>query len=140
MNLDDKTDAVLEWAKTWEPLDGFLKLNAIKNEDGDASMSTVFGDNEGEPFIDGTARREYTFMLKIMLPWSDGFDPTNAEANKLVTGWREWVDGQYDKGNVPEWDCEIENIRSLYDVPAVTVYPEESLAEYNFQARITYIE
>lgn len=140
MNMEGKTDAVLEWAKTWEPLNGFLKLNAILAEDGDASMATVFGDSEGEPFIDGTAQRDFTFMLKIMLPWSDGFDPINAEANRLATTWSDWVDQQYEKGNVPEWDCEIDGIRSLYDVPAVTVYQEDSLAEYNFQARITYIE
>lgn len=140
MRIEGKTDAALEWAKTWPHIDGFMKLNAILAEDGDASMATVFGDSEGEPFIDGTARREYTFMLRLMLPWSDGYDPINADAERLMEQWRDWVGQQYDEGNVPEWDCEIEGIRSLYDVPAVTVYQDESLAEYNFQARITYIE
>lgn len=140
MRMEGKTKAALEWAKTWPDLDGFLKLNAIKNDDGDASMTTVFGDSKGEPFIDGTARHEFTFGLKLMLDWSDGFDPTNAEAETLVEQWRDWVDAQYEENNVPEWDCEIEDIRALYDVPAVTVYQEESLAEYNFQARITYVE
>lgn len=140
MRIEGKTDAALEWAKTWPEIDGFMKLNAILAADGDASMATVFGDAEGEPFIDGSARREYTFMLRLMLPWSDGYDPINADAERLMEQWRDWVDQQYDEGNVPEWDCEIEGIRSLYDVPAVTVYQEESLAEYNFQARITYIE
>lgn len=140
MRIEGKTDAALKWAKTWPHIDGFMKLNAILAEDGDASMATVFGDAEGEPFIDGTARIEYTFMLRLMLPWSDGYDPINADAERLMEQWRDWVDQQYDEGNVPEWDCEIEGIRSLYDVPAVTVYQEDSLAEYNFQARITYIE
>lgn len=140
MRMEGKTGAALEWAKTWTELDGFLKLNAITNEDGDASMTTVFSDSKGEPFIDGTARREYTFGLRLMLPWSEGHDPINAEAEKLMEQWRDWVDQQYEKDNVPEWDCDIEDIRALYDVPAVTVYQDESLAEYNFLARITYTE
>lgn len=139
MRIEGKTDAVLEWAKTWEHLDGFLKLNAILTDDDDASLSTVFSDSKGEPFIDGSARHEYTFMLKLVLPWSDGHDPINAEAELLMEQWRDWVDEQY-PANVPDWDCEIEDIRALYDVPAVTVYQEESLAEYNFQARIIYVE
>lgn len=139
MNMDGKTDAALEWAKTWPHLDDLLKLNAIKNEDGDAALTTVFGDAKGKPFIDGTARREYTFGLRMMLPWSDGHDPINAEAERLMEQWRDWVSEQY-PNNIPDWDCEIEDIRALYDVPAVTVYQDESLAEYNFQARITYTE
>lgn len=139
MNMDGKTDAVLEWLKTYQPLNELLKLNAIKAEDGDASMSTVFSDDEGKPFIDGTARREYTFMLKLMLPWSDGHDKVNVDADKAATQWRDWVSNQY-PSNIPEWDCEIDDIRALYNVPAVTVYQDESLAEYNFQARITYTE
>lgn len=139
MRMEGKTEAVLEWAKTWPEIDGFLKLNAIKNQDGDASMATVFSDSAGEPFIDGSARREFTFGLRLMLDWSDGFDPTNAEAEELVVKWRDWVDDQF-PNNIPYWDCQIEKIEALYDVPAITVYQEESLAEYSFQARITYIE
>lgn len=139
MRIEGKTDAALEWAKTWPYLDDFLKLNAILTEDGDAALTPVFGDAKGEPFIDGSARHEYTFGLKLMLPWSDGHDPINADAERLMERWRDWVDEQF-PGNVPDWGCEIEDIRALYDVPAVTVYQEESLAEYNFQARITYVE
>lgn len=139
MHIEGKTDAALEWAKTWDDLDGFLKLNAINAQDEDASFTTIFSDSEGEPFIDGTARHEYTFGLRMMLPWSDGHDPVNAEAERLIERWRDWVDEQY-PNNVPDWDCEIENIEALYDVPAVTVYSEDSLAEYSFLAKITYVE
>ena len=140
MRIEGKTDAALEWARTWPDLDGFLKLNAIQASDEDASLTTVFGDSRGEPFIDGTARHVYTFGLKMMLPWSDGHDPINSEAEQLIERWRDWVDEQY-PNNVPDFGgAEIEDIRALYDVPAVTVYQEDSLAEYSFQAQITYIE
>lgn len=139
MRIEGKTQAALEWAKTWPHIDGFLKLNAIDADDGDAAFTTVFTDSQGEPFIDGTARHEFTFGLKMMLPWSDGHDPVNADAELLMEQWRDWVDEQY-PDNVPDWDCEIEDIRALYDVPAVMVYQEDSLAEYNFLAKIIYTE
>lgn len=140
MRIDGKTKAALEWAKTWEHLDGFLKLNAIKAKDDDASMTTVYSDSQGTPFIDGTARREFTFGLRLMLPWSDGYDEVNENANELVEKWRDWVDVQY-PNNVPDWQgAEIEAIEALYDVPAVTIYEDDSLAEYRFMARITYVE
>ena len=139
MKIEGKTDAALEWAKTWDHLDGFLKLNAINAEDADAAFTTIFTDTEGEPFIDGTARHEFTFGLRMMLPWSDGRDEYNAKAERLMEQWRDWVDEQY-PSNIPDWNCEIEDIRALYDVPAVTVYQEDSLAEYNFLAKIIYTE
>lgn len=140
MKREGKTNAALEWAKTWPYLDEFLKLNAILTDNDEASFQTVSSDSAGSPFIDGTAKHEYTFMLKLMLPWSDGYDPTNEEAEKLLERWADWVDEQF-PDNVPDFgEAEIEDIRALYDVPAVTVYQEDSLAEYNFQAQITYTE
>lgn len=140
MKMEGKAEAALKWAKTWPELDEFLKMNAILTEDGDASLTTVYGDAKGMPFIDGTARHQFTFGLRMMLPWSDGYDPTNAQAERLIERWRDWVDEQF-PANIPDWPgAEIDAIESLYDVPAVTVYQDDSLAEYNFQARITYIE
>lgn len=140
MKIEGKTDAAVKWAKTWDELDGFLKLNALLTEDGDASFTTSYSEAQGEPFIDGTAKHEYIFGLRLMLPWSDGHDPINAEAEKLMEKWRDWVDAQYPE-NVPEWPgANIEGISALYDVPAVMVYQEDSLAAYNFQAKITYVE
>ena len=139
MRIEGKTDAALEWAKTWPRLNDLLKLNAINAEDDDAAFTTIFTDTAGKPFIDGTARHEYTFGLKMMLYWSDGRDEYNAEAERLMESWRDWVDEQY-PDNVPEWDCEIDDIRALYDVPAVTVYSEDSLAENQFLCKIIYTE
>lgn len=140
MKIEGKTNAAVEWAKTWEELDGFLKLNAILTEDGDASFTTVYNDAKGEPFIDGTARHEFTFGLRLVLPWSDGNDTINAEAELLMEKWRDWVDEQFPH-NIPKWEgAEIEGIYALYDVPAIMVYQEDSLATYDFQARIIYVE
>lgn len=140
MKVEGKVKAAVEWARTWPQLDNLLKLNAIRNEEDDAAFTTVFSSGEGEPFIDGTARRPFIFGLRMMLPWSDGHNPINVQAEQLIEQWRDWVDEQFPE-NVPDWPgAEIEDIKALYDVPAVMVYSEEEMAEYNFQAQITYIE
>lgn len=141
MDMQGKTEAALEWAKTWPELDGFLKLNAILNEEMGATMVPVQNSTADKvPFIDGTARYRRIFMFRIMLPWSDGFDQINTDAERLATQWRDWVDGQFPH-NIPDWPgAEIEGIESLSDIPAIQIYQDESLAEYNFQAKITFVE
>lgn len=140
MKRAGKVDAALKWAKSWPQLDDFLKLNAILASDEDAALTTVYSDSRGEPFIDGSARHRMIFGLRMMLPWSDGFDQTNSDAERLMDQWQDWVDEQF-PDNVPDFgDAQIEDIRSLYDVAAPTVYQEDSLAEYNFQVQITYTE
>lgn len=140
MKMEGKVDAAVKWAKTWPELNEFLKLNAILTDDDQASFTTVYGDAKGKPYIDGTAQHTFTFGLRMMLPWSDGYDSTNARAELLIERWRDWVDAQF-PANVPDWgETEIEGIEALYDVPAVTVYQDEAVAEYSFQAKITYTE
>lgn len=140
MKMEGKADATLAWARQWPGFDGYLKLNAILTKEDDASMSTVFSDAKGEPFIDGTARHEFIFGLRMMLPWSDGTDKVNSDAERLMEQWRDWVSEQYPE-NIPDWPgAAIDGIEALYDVPSVTVYQEDALAVYNFQAKIIYTE
>lgn len=141
MKTAGKTEAVVEWAKGWPDLNGYIKLNAITSESGDASIDTVYNESKVQEFIDGRALREYTFALVMMADWSDGFDATNAEANRLSESWIDWVDSQY-PDNVPDWPgAMFQSIESVYNVPSLAaVYQDESLAKYMFQAKITYIE
>lgn len=141
MKIAGKTEAVVEWAKGWPDLNGYIKLNAITSESGDASIDTVYNESKVQEFIDGRALREYTFALVMMADWSDGFDATNAEANRLSESWIDWVDSQF-PDNVPDWPgASFQAIESVYNVPSLAaVYQDESLAKYMFQAKITYIE
>lgn len=141
MSMEGKTEALTEWAKGWPGIGGYLKLNAISSESGDASIDTVYNDAKVQEYIDGRALREFTFALVLMADWSDGFDSVNAEANRLGESWIDWVDDQF-PGNLPNWpDALIQSIESIYNVPSLAaVYQDDSLAKYMFQAKITYIE
>lgn len=140
--IEGKTKAALEWAKEWPQLDGYLKLNALITEDGEATFNTAYNDVAVDTYNDGTAKRQYTFQLRIMAPWSDGYDPVNIQAEQLAASWLDWVSEQYELGNLPEWEgVEFLSIEPAQNAPALNaVYKDESLAEYMIQAIITYVE
>lgn len=139
MKRREKTDAVIKWAKTWPHIDEYLKLNAILTDNGEASLNTIGTEKVGDLFIDGTPKyHDYTFMLKMVLPWSDGYDDINADAQRLMEEWMDWVDEQWPE-NVPEIGT-VEAIDAVASEPTIMVYQEDSLAEYNFICRIRYTE
>lgn len=143
MNIEGKTRAVLTWAKGWPELAGYLKLNAIDaNETGDAAMLPAYNDVAVTEYIDGTADREYTFELRIVLPWSAGTDDVNADASTLSESWLDWVSESYPT-RVPEFGTHatITGIEPVQNVPtAAMVYPDNNTAEYSFSAKIYYTE
>lgn len=139
--LTGKTRAVFDWLLTWPQLDGYLKANAILAEPDSASFNVIPNERVLEEFIDGTARRRYTFQLKMVLPWSDGYDGVNLAAEALASSWHDWVSAQFAAGNVPLWEAEITDIRPTENAPGLNfVYQEEGLAEYVFEAEIRYEE
>lgn len=140
--LKDKTPAVFDWLLTWPELDGYLKMNAILTEADSTSFNVVPNEAVVEAYIDGTARRRYTFQLKAVLPWSDGYDGVNAKAEQMVATWHDWVSSQYDAGNVPLWQgARITDIYPTQNAPGLNfVYQEDGLAEYVFEAVIDYEE
>lgn len=141
MNENEKAEALKRWAAGWPDLDGYLKLNAIVTEDGDRSINVVSNDYVLSQYIDGTALREYTFALKAMLPWSDGYDDVNSDAQGLAHSWLSWVADQW-PDNLPDWEgAKITALEPLYNTPTLSmVYQDDGVAEYMFQAKITYEE
>lgn len=143
-NAQGKAASVQEWAKGWKPLDEYLKLNALISKEGDAAIIPVYSDLviDGVEYADGTAKRRFSFQLRIVTNWSDGFDSVNEDAMALVSGWIDWVNAQFELGNMPDFDgAIIESIESDQNMPAINVTnPEEGTAEYYFFGRIDYIE
>lgn len=141
--IDGKAKAVLDWANEWPVVDGLLKMNAIINKPDDASMNTITNDEFVKRFNDGTALREYSFQLCIVLDWSDGNDDTNTEAMSKASQWLDWVNEQYATGNLPDFgsNAEITEVRFAQNSPMLNaVYEGDSLAEYLIQVIIRYIE
>lgn len=140
MGASGKAEAVLEWAKGWPDLDGYLKLNAITNQEGDAALNVVNNDLELQRYIDGSSVRQFTLQLRIMTAWSDGYDSVNAEAEALASSWQDWVSEQYGAGNVPAIG-NVTAIEPVWNVPSLNyINEDEGLAEYIVQAVVIYEE
>lgn len=141
--VDKKADAVFNWIRDgWDVLDGYLKMNAIITSKGDAAVIPESDELVvDEPYIDGTAPRRFSFQLRIVMPWSDGFDIVNRNAMSDVSSWLDWVNAQFDKGNLPEIGAKVTAIETDQNMPSIDVTnPDEGLAEYLFHGRIDYIE
>lgn len=141
MNIEGKTEAALDWANTWEGLPSFLKLNALETEEDGTSFATASNDVSMVEYNDGTAKRQYTFLLKVVTAWSDGYDKINVEAERLAAAWLDWVSEQF-PDNIPDWPgAEIIGIEPTQNAPILdAVWEKDGLAQYVFQAVITYIE
>lgn len=143
MDIIGKTKAVMNWARGWPELKGYLKLNAIDTETvGDAAVMPISDDLAVREWIDGTADRVFTADLRMVLSWSDGFDDINEEAVRLMESWMEWVAEQYPR-NVPDLGeaARVTAIEPVQNMPEPSmIYAESQTAEYSFLARISYTE
>lgn len=140
--LKEKTDAVVEWAKQWEGFDEFLKLNAIVIDEGQATLVTDPQDISLIKYIDGTDIREYAFDLRMVLPWSNGYDQINDNSMAFAVALQDWVVEQRAKQNYPAWeDATITDIQPTQTMPKLNmVYQEDALAEYLVHVLINYQE
>lgn len=140
-NMAGKAEAALAWAGEWPEIDGYIKLNALITNEGEATLATASNDVALEEYNDGTAKRRYTFLLKVVTSWSDGYDSVNVEAERLASSWLDWVSEQF-PDHVPEWPgASIVGIEPTQNAPILdTVWEDDGLAQYVIQAVITYIE
>lgn len=146
MDIYGKTEAVKQWATTWDEFNGYLKLNATTSELGESSLITNFNDivvsDNGVGFIDDTARRRYMFKINLILDWSDGYNDVNLESMKYASKLLDWINDQFADENLPDFEnAIITGIETDQNLPSLEVtFPEESLALYTIAARINYIE
>lgn len=140
-SMAGKARAAKEWAGTWPEIDGYIKLNALITNEGEATLATAANDVALEEYNDGTAKRQYTFLLKVVTAWSDGYDSVNVEAERLAASWLDWVSEQF-PDNTPDWPgASILSIEPTQNAPILdTVWEDDGLAQYVIQAVIIYIE
>lgn len=140
-DITNKADKLIEWAKGWDGFGGYLKLNALVNEEGDASMNVVANERVVVQYIDGSAIREYTAQFKLVTSWSAERDPINAEAERYLCGLVDWVNDQF-PDNLPDWPgATITDIHTQNNAPSLDfVHEQDELAEYSINVIITYQE
>lgn len=139
--IQGKAKKLLEWLKGWDGFDDYLKLNAIVSKEDDASLNIVVNDEVVQRFIDGSAIRDFSFQVKMVYPWSDGYDDTNSEAFDSMSSLLDWLDEQIPT-NAPDWDgAEVMELIFINNVPSLDYVLEgDEMAEYSVTAKIRYKE
>lgn len=140
-DITNKADKLIEWARQWEGFDGYLKMNALVNADGDASLNVIANERVIMQYIDGSAIREYTAQFKVVTPWSGENDPTNSDAERFLCGLVEWLNKQF-PDNLPDWPgATITELHTQDNVPSLDfVHEQDELAEFSIILIITYQE
>ena len=140
--LEGKSQALLEWAQQWPDIDAVLKLNASVTDSGDISLVIAPSNAPLVEYVDGTEQNSIAFALCAMMPYSSFTDSINANAQKFMERWHDWVRAQDDAGNYPDFgDAVVDSLRPVQATPTVAnVYNQDSLAKYQFQAQIIYTE
>lgn len=138
MSLEGKGKALLEWVQGWDSL---VKLNAIVTEEQGLALNVEPNNAPLDTFIDGTKRLSLTFALAGMMPYSSFHDEVNTQAFELMANWYDWVNEQYELGNLPDWEgATIEAIEPLSVAPTIAMVYDMTLAKYQFMAQIVYVE
>lgn len=133
-----RAGAITEWAKGWPWLNGYLKTNALMDTQDQATIDTSYSGEVVERYINGDKHMRGTFALAVMLPWSEGYDETNAEASDICEDWQVWVES-----NVPAYldGCQVLSMEPNVAFPAQdAVYPQEHLARYAMTIDVEYID
>lgn len=142
LSVKDKAQQVVEWAKGWDGFEDYLKLNAIVALGGEAALVTNPVDITDTKYIDGSADRRFVFFIRMIMPWSDGFDSTNDDSMKRAERFYDWIVEQGVAKNYPDWEgAKITDVYPLKSYPEMGfVYEEDRLAEYTIDVEIDYTE
>ena len=142
MSTINKDEILYQWL-----VDGLAHAFPITFEflqmvDGWAAVVNIPGE-AAEPFVDGSAERQYDFMLQLAyMTSSDPDSPTNTDNMFSARQWQEWINEQEMAGNYPDFgaSCSCYELANLSDCPTMAGRQEDGLAKYQFPARLIYLE
>lgn len=134
-------DALWEWFLQCAKITK-LYFNFSGTDDGDTAIATS-GDTLIAEYIDGSQRRQYSFVLVRYLPFTEAEnDAGNVAMLEDVEAISHWVEEQNDAGNLPEFpnSCTAESVRVLDEYAGYVAAQDESRAKYMIPFAIDYIK
>lgn len=140
-----KHDAVKGYfePKIMELAGDLLNFNFSPETEDSISMVTNYSDKVRKRYVTGKTQKEYGFSIVIVKAYSSEQDDLNLEAMNFAQAFMDWIDGQNEKKEFPEFgeDCTVERIENLQNMPNLSgVNYNAGLARYMIQARIIYTE
>jgi len=119
-----------------------LTFEFLQMSEGWAAVAPIPSEAPGV-FLDGSAERQYDFMLQLAFAVSDDADsPANTRNLFSLRQWQDWIDEQEIAGNYPDFGakCSCYELINLSIDPTMAGRQDDGLAKYQFPARLIYLE
>lgn len=126
----------------YKPLNDWIYFNATPVTQGTVALNSVTGERVVSKDILGRKHKEITFGIDMISMYDNtGTSNTNLDAMDEVLNFSDWLDN-ITADNYPDFGKTntIEKIEVLNNVPDIFINETNSLAKYEFQARIKYVE
>lgn len=131
---------MLDYLKTYSPLDRFLKFNSTQNEQDETGMNPVVGrESYIKMYTSGNTLKEYAFAIVMYKSFDTGYSNTNIEEMYDVQKFMNWIDEQNRNKNYPLING-VNKIENLQNMPNLAGVEENTIAKYMFQCKVTYVE
>lgn len=138
---ENKYECLSNWLNNYPALYNWLHFNASKMEAENVSLNSVSGERKLEEYIDGSYKAELYFALILVKPFDFETSETNMQAMLEIVNFMDWVDN---KENIDLLyfgsDVIVDKVDVLQSSPNMVIDTEQSLAKYQFQAKVTYIQ
>lgn len=138
----NRSSKIVEWLLDYTPVHTWIFYNVTPTEPGVISVNSVQNERYLDEFIDGSRRVEFIFAISLMKEYDTGTSPNNLEAMHEFELLQNWIEEQVSLGNLPDFgeNIEIEKMEVLDTTPSMMVSEEESIAKYQGQFKVTYLE
>lgn len=140
--LTGKAGALKDFLLQYGVLQSFLHTNMSSNQEGTASINTIYGENWERKYLGGHGIKIFDFALSFILPQDTGTSDNNAKQFQIVQNFMDWIDEQEQNKNYPIFDgCTVLSIENLQNMPNFAGVDESGgTAKYMFQCRVRYYE
>ena len=138
---ENKYECLSNWLNNYPVIYNWLHFNASKMEAENVSLNSVSGERKLEEYIDDSYKAELYFALVLVKPFDFETSETNMQAMLEIVNFMDWVDN---KENIDLLsfgsDVIVDKVDVLQSSPNMVIDTEQSLAKYQFQAKVTYIQ
>lgn len=134
----NKYEKLSEWLSRYEPIGSWLYFNVTNVEADNTSLNSVSNDRSLNKFIDGSTECELLFAIDLVKQYDTGTSELNLEAMAECEALIDWCEHQLE---LPKFDnCVVYQLEILNNVPSLSVDTDESLAKYQIQGKVSYLE
>jgi len=139
----NKDKAVLEWLRGNDALRSLPLFGFMQNDVFSSCVVPMPSAAAQVEYMDGSRRKQYSFMLRLQVPLSQTYDEVNTEAMAMMRDWMAWLEAQEEAENYPDFGGGVYDyeVRVGANMPSVALaHADSGRAVLQLPAVIGYSE